>query len=338
MTNKEKYNNFYSEHTDICLFSSPWWLDAVCGKDNWDVILVEKNGIIKASFPYFLKKGRFNATYITMPTLTQKMGPYIVYDSSNISEMKKIGYEHEVYDQIISKLPKFDFFLINFNQNYKNWLPFYWNGFKQTTRYSYRISDIKNHDLVFNGYAKYKKQKIQKAKNLILQYDLDFNQFYDYFEEAVKERGETCSYSRKLFIRLCETVYEHNSGRIFYCIDENKNIHAINLTVWDNDSAYYLIAMRKNAYKNSGGTEFLVDETIKYVSQFVDIFDFEGSMIKGVEASYRWYGAQQTEYYNITKDNRIFVPLLRDMWHLLSKISLRSIKAKDKTFPSVVKK
>ncbi len=41
--------------------------------------------------------------------------------------------------------------------------------------------------------------------------------------------------------------------------------------------------MRKSDFKTSGGTEFLVDETIKYVSQFVDVFDFEGSMIKGVK-------------------------------------------------------
>ena len=63
--------------------------------------------------------------------------------------------------------------------------------------------------------------------------------------------------------------------------------------------------MRKNEYRNSGGTEFLLDETIKYVSQFVNTFDFEGSMIQGVEESFRWYGAHQTEYYNISKDNRL---------------------------------
>lgn len=323
MTSKEKYIDFYSSHPDICIFSSPWWLDAVAG-ENWDVVLVEnKNGAIIASFPYMYKKSLFGLKAVTMPPLTQKLGPYIVYDANKISEMKKLGQEHEIYQQIIDRLPKFDTLCINFDQAYKNWLSFYWAGFSQTTRYSYRIANIKDHDFVFDGYAKYKKQKIQKAKNLRLKFDLDFNAFYDYFEDTIKERGETVSYSRALFVRLCEAVYGHNAGRIFYCEDDEGNIHAINLTVWDKSAAYYLIAMRKAEYKTSGGTEFLVDETIKYVSQFVDIFDFEGSMIHGVEESFRWYGAHQTEYYSISKDNRLLLPLLRDCKNIL-----RAVKRK----------
>jgi hypothetical protein len=65
--------------------------------------------------------------------------------------------------------------------------------------------------------------------------------------------------------------------------------------------------MRKKDYNTSGGTEFLVDETIKYVSRFVDRFDFEGSMIKGVEESYRHYGACQVEYYEIKKCDNVLL-------------------------------
>lgn len=320
LNDKNIYLDFFEEHNDIPVFSSPWWLDAVCGKDGWDVILVkDKNDSIIASFPYVMNRGRIYSS-ITMPPLTQKLGPYIVYDPNKISEMKKISFEHEIYFSIIEQLPKNDFLSINFDQKYKNWLPFYWAGYNQSSRYSYRISNIKDHDFVFGGYARYKKQKIQKAKNLTLKYDLDFNKFYDYFEETIKERGEKVSYSRELFVNLCKAVYEHNQGRVFYCEDEDGNIHAENLTIWDKEAAYYLVAMRKSEYKTSGGTEFLVDETIKYVSQFVDIFDFEGSMIKGVEESYRYYGANQTEYYNISKENRILYPILRTCYHILENI------------------
>lgn len=301
MTNKQEYTEFFLSHPDICIFSSPWWLDAAAGEGKWDVVLIkDKNGVIQASFPYICLRRKFVIRHITMPVLTQKLGPYIVYDPNKITEMKKLGTEHEIYDRIIDSLPKYDYLVVNFDQSYKNWLAFYWRGFTQTTRYSYRIYNIKDHNFVFGGYAKYKKQKIQKAKNLVLKFDLDFDKFYDYFELSIKERGEKVSYSRELFKRICSAVYEHNQGRIFYCEDENKKIHAVNLTVWDNECAYYLVAMRSPDYKTSGGTEFLVDETIKYVSQYVDVFDFEGSMIKGVEESFRWYGAHQTEYYSIS--------------------------------------
>ena len=43
MTNKEKYREFYKSHPDMCVFSAPWWLDAV-SEDSWDVILIESSG------------------------------------------------------------------------------------------------------------------------------------------------------------------------------------------------------------------------------------------------------------------------------------------------------
>ncbi len=321
MTNKERYYDFYSTHPDICVFSAPWWLDTVCGEDNWDVIIIEKNGQIKGTFPYYIKAGAIGSKKIVLPELTQKLGPYIVYEKNLTSVTKRMAYEHDMYKKIIEALPKFSLFNVNFSQEYKNWLPFYWNGFKQTSRYSYQIHDIKNHEQVLRNFAKSKKYEVPKAqKTLTFKYDLPADDFYDYFEAVVHERGDKVSYSRETFKKIYHACYENESGRSFYCTDCDGNIHAINLTVWDKTAAYYLIAMRKKEYNTSGGTELLVYEVIKYVSQFVDVFDFEGSMMKGVEASYRNYGGIQTEYYNISKDNRAFMTLIRDIYHICKSI------------------
>lgn len=316
MTNKEKYIEFYENHPEICIYSSPWWLDATAGSENWDVILIEKNDNIIATFPYvYTKKIKF-IYKIGMPILTQKLGPFILYDQNIKMENRKLSYEHEIYQQIIEKLPKFDIFYAQFDQQYKNWLPFYWAGFQQTSRYSYQIYNIKNHKQVLENFNYNRKQPVKKAqKYLSLRYDLDPDSFYNYFEETIDKRNDKMQYSRDQFRKLHEAVYKHNAGRIFYCVDIQNNIHAINFTVWDKNSANYLIAIRRKEYNTSGGTEYLVYETIKYVSQFVDTFDFEGSMLKGVEASYRFYGGHQTEYYKLSKmNNKLikFYKLLRD--------------------------
>ncbi|WP_461255407.1 hypothetical protein [Treponema sp. R80B11-R83G3] len=310
MSNKNKYIEFCTERSDIPIFSQPWWLDAVC-PNSWDVILIEQNNKITASFPYYKKKIKGIFSHIGIPPLTQKLGPYIVYDSKIKSENKKIGYEHEIYGEIINKLPKCDSLKINFDWKYKNWLPFYWKGFKQTTRYTYMLDNISDHDSIINNYSKSKKQPIQKAKDIFtLKYDLPKDDFYSYFLNVVRERHEVIEFSKDLFNRLYDAVYEHKAGRTFYCIDTDKNIHAINMVVWDSECAYYLLAIRSKKYNTSGGTEFLVDETIKYVSQFVNKFDFEGSMIKGVEESYRHYGTRQIEYYTISKCDNLILRIL----------------------------
>ena len=33
-----------------------WWLDAVCGEENWDVSLVKRDNKVIGSFPFFLKQ------------------------------------------------------------------------------------------------------------------------------------------------------------------------------------------------------------------------------------------------------------------------------------------
>ncbi|MEL3901256.1 MAG: hypothetical protein P1P60_00255 [Treponema phagedenis] len=310
MTNKEKYRNFYKSHPDICVFSAPWWLDAVAG-EAWDVILIEEGGSIIASFPYVYTKGKLGIKKIEMPQLTQKLGPYIVYDK-NISYTSRIGYEHKIYQKIINALPVYDEFNISFDQNYKNWLPFYWNGFEQTVRYSYRLIEIKDYEKIFDFFTKEKKKKIKKhSDSLFFKMDMPFDVFYDYFEAVIKQRGGMVSYSRSLFKTICEHVYINNAGKIFYCVDSKDNIHAIQFVIWDSKIAYALTGIRLKEYNTTGGTEFLIYEIIKYVSQFVDVFDFEGSMIKGVEESYRYFGTQQTEYYSISKVNNKLLKLYR---------------------------
>jgi hypothetical protein len=311
--NKQRYLQFCAEHPDIPIFSQPWWLDAVC-PDQWDVILIEKSDRIVASFPYYKAKIRNIFTHIGMPPLTQKLGPYIVYDSNKTTEDKKIGYEHQVYNAIINALPKSNSFSINFDWKYKNWLPFYWRGFKQTTRYTYIIDNLTDHNSIIKNYHESKRKKINKGGPLLdLKMDLSKSLFYTYFNDVIYERGERVSFSKDLFDRLYDAIYEHHSGRTFYCTDYENNIHAINLIVWDKESAYSLIGTRKKEYNTSGGTEFLFDQQIKYVSQYVNRFDFEGSMIKGVEESYRYYGAHQTEYYQISKTTNLFLGLYKTM-------------------------
>lgn len=304
--NKNDYISFYKKQKNIPIFSSPWWLDSVCGEDSWDVILVkDSNNVIKASFPFYIQNTLLG-NRITMPVLTQKLGTYILYDYDDLSITKKIGYENEINQVIIDALPKVGSINISFNQDNKNWLQYFWNGFMQKTNYSYKIHDIKNKETINNLYKnikKYKKYDINKLKEFfIFKYDLSFDAFYKYFENAINDRYDSVSIPKDKLRNLVFSIKENKQGDIFYVTDRSDNICATSLTVWDNDSAYYLMSMRDSKNKTTGSTEFMVYNIIEYVSMFANSFDFEGSMMKGVEKSYRYYGSNMTEYYNISKN------------------------------------
>jgi len=70
MDNIEKYREFCKVELDIPLFSKAWWLDIVCGKNNWDVIVIEKGGLIVATMPYFkIKKMIFEGLLTVIYTV-----------------------------------------------------------------------------------------------------------------------------------------------------------------------------------------------------------------------------------------------------------------------------
>ena len=158
-TNKETYQAF-CDNQPIPIFSQYWWLDAVCVDAEWDVALIEKGGDVVASMPYYInKKGPFKL--ITMPPLTQTMGPYIKYPEGQ-KYARKLAYEKEMMTNLIDQLPKVDYFCQNFHSSITNWLPFYWKGFEQSTRYSYVISEFNEEiELVFQENIR---REIKKAK------------------------------------------------------------------------------------------------------------------------------------------------------------------------------
>ncbi|MDZ7795656.1 MAG: hypothetical protein U5N56_00800 [Candidatus Marinimicrobia bacterium] len=102
-SNKARYMDFCKTKENISIFSQYWWLDAVCGADNWDVIIIEKGGKVAATMPYYFvnKKG---VKHILMPLLTQTLGPYIVYPSNQKYE-NRLSFEKEVLTKIINQLP-----------------------------------------------------------------------------------------------------------------------------------------------------------------------------------------------------------------------------------------
>jgi len=71
--------------------------------------------------------------------------------------------------------------------------------------------------------------------------------------------------------------------------------------VWQDSCAYYIAGGSDPALRHSGAHSLVMWEAIQYVSQFTDHFDFEGSMVPGVERFFREFGATQTPYFTLTR-------------------------------------
>ena len=300
---KNKYLGFIKEnHTHV--FNSQWWLDATFGRD-WDSVVVESSEIVMGALPFCLSK-KFGFNLISLPVLTQKMGP-VIKCTDGLTNPERVSYENRVFKALINGLPRVAHFNQNFDHSFKNWLPFYWGGYSQTTRYTYILDGIQNQELVLNNIAIGKRQYIKKADGKIkISFDLEAENFYQFLSKNLIDKGQKVTYSLDQFKRIYEGAYLNNAGRIIYAVDDQDKLSAALFLVWDHECAYNLISTFDLSSSANGSSSLLFFKAILYCSNFCRKFDFEGSMSESIEHSYRQFGGIQVPYFNIQKSSKFF--------------------------------
>jgi hypothetical protein len=297
---REKYRQLCLSESSIPLFSQAWWLDAVAG-ESWDVVLCEKDGKILASMPFIVKKKLF-FSMLTMPVLTQHLGPWFRVESDNSS--KRLASEKDLMAALISQLPDYDYFSANWQYSRTNWLPFYWAGFKQTTRYTYVLDNLLDQDALWGQLQQNIRGDIRKAEgrfSLKVRDDLSLEDFLTLNNLVFKRQGMQMPYSAELVERIDKACAAHNSRKILIAEDSQGRHHAGVYIVWDEHSAYYLMGGGDPELRSSGATSLCMWEAIKFSAGVARRFDFEGSMLEPVERFIRGFGAVQAPYFSITK-------------------------------------
>jgi len=308
---KLKYRSFCNKEDKMPLFSKDWWLDTVCGKENWDVILVERGDTIVASLPFYLKISRkLNIRTISMPSLTQVLGPYIKYPNNQKYE-RRLSFEKEAMTELVDNLPSFDTFTQNFHYSITNWLPFYWRGFSQSTRYTYVLEDLSNLDLIWNNFSTKIRGKIRKAeKKVKIVSNDDIDLFYEINKKTFTRQNMRIPYSFELITELDKVLKNNGRRKILFAKDKNGLIHAGIYLVWDDSSVYYLMGGSDPQLRDSGAYSLLIWKAIEFSSTILNKFDFEGSMLESVETFFRSFGAVQKPYFKIKKTNSKVIKVL----------------------------
>lgn len=299
MTEKDKYRLFCRQETSIPVFLRDWWLDITCGQSNWDVLLIEQKGQICASMPLFIPlKG-----IISMPPHTQVMGIWFRSFSTDSKQLTKQALRQEYCKRLIGRLPKHSSYCQNFHHSFTDWLPFYWNNFKQTTRYTYVLDNIHDETSLWQNMSQGMRRNITKAKNrnkIKIERGIPTNDFLDVYQQTFKRQKIKTLGDLRVLSELIAESRRRGQGEVWGGYDADGNLHAAAFIVWQKSGAWYIAGGGNPQLRHSGAHSLVLWECIKHVAQFTDHFDFEGSMIPGVEHFFRAFGAKQLPYFQIT--------------------------------------
>lgn len=304
MTNKEKYNVFCdSKKAYIPIFSQPWWLDSVCGADNWDVYVVDKNGEYKAAMPYYIEL-RDGCKVITKAKNTQNNGILIAYPK-NQKYTTRLDYEDRIINEIIEFIESMGLTIYEqqYHYSFQNWLPFFWNNYSAMIRYTYVIEDTSDLKIVEENYSPNVRNGLRKAEKTVhlCNEEISVEDFFEVNKMSFERQGKEIPYNLDFVRNIYLEGKKREAVKILAAEDAEENIHSVAFLVWDTESVYYLLNGTNPKFKNSQANCFLIHESIKFAHELNLKFDFEGSVIKPIENAFRQYGGIRKPYFRIYK-------------------------------------
>ena len=236
-----------------------------------------------------------------MPKFTQTLGP-LFKPMVNIGEYKKRSIEITALSEILSSISYFQYIKTNCHYSFSNILPFHWNGFDSSVRYTYVLEDLSSLDQIFANITPKYQNKILKAEKLGIK--IVESEDIDLFIDTIKKSLPEDIFSRTvLFIRKINDVCkQHDSRKIYFAIDPNGLVHSALFVIYDSKCAYNLIQGGDKELRKSGANILAMWHSIKEMSKTSRIYDFEGSMLENIEIVFRSFGAIQKPYYSVTKN------------------------------------
>jgi hypothetical protein len=292
---KQKYQSFLTENPYLPIYIQDWYLDLVCGKENWDAAVVEKAGKVVAVLPYCVKRNRF-FKWIGMPLLSKMHGPYVAHQYNNAR------HHHAMVHDLVSQLPKVDFYQQAMSYDFQNWLPYLWDGYSQVTLYSYVLDDLRGDVLLSNMDADCRRRVKIGGGTLALKTDVSLKVLHQLLTKTFERQNLKPPFGYQYLEKYYLELKTHSSCALLAVVDKEQNVQSVALLIWDKTSSYYLLeANHPNGDKNA--SIYLKWLAIKYTHEVLKLtkFDFEGSISKRIEKIYREFGAKAMPYFVIKK-------------------------------------
>jgi len=288
-----------------------WWLDIVCGKDNWNVCLSQnKDGGFQGCLVYFQnRKGPLN--FIKMPALTSYSGLWLHYPEKMVKPSSKYSFDKQVIQELVAQLPSHHFFYQQLHPALQNSLPFYWEGFQTSRRYSYILEDIKHTEQVYSQFKGSIRTAIKAAKK---NYSIKESDSITDLLQLHRDKKDNPPYDLELFEQLYHQVQAKSQGKLFIAINSAQQPCAALYLVWDTHCAYFLSSVRHSDRAEHHVMAYLIWEAIQFAATKVNRFDFdfEGSIHPGIEHFFREFGGTLQPIIKLSKTSNL-------LFHLISK-------------------
>ncbi len=274
------------------VFCRSWWLEA--SATNARVLGYFEERRLIAGIPLTCES-KYGIRVCGMPKYTAAWG--VVIEPLSGKLVTRAARETEILKIFAQRLATESFFVQSFHPTLQNWLPFYWNGFRQTTRFLYAFDELNDLNRLWDGFSRERQADIRKSVELGLRFEL--------CDSADVFAGHPRRSSRSLqkLSTLCAAAKERDSGECFAVKDKNGQVQAANLMVWDAKNAYLFTPGFSRGANTADHTAsaLLTWHLIQFCAERSLVMSLWGALDPLTDEFFRSFGARQIAYNWIVK-------------------------------------
>jgi hypothetical protein len=287
------WDELVQNSSESSVFCRSWWLRAV---GEFRILGYFEDNELIAGIPVFFER-HLGVQVCTMPRLTPTLGVVILTPSGNANKLT--ARRHSIIGALAKELSRYRLFFQAMHPSLTDWLPFYWAGFRQTTRYTYVI-DLTDLDQAWGEMNSNTRKQITKAEKLgIRMVPCGIEDVYKCECESHARRGTKPRHSQEVLRRIHDAALQHSSGACLAAVDKDGQLLAGSFMVWDRNRAYGLVCGNSD---RQGPAGFAIQwHEIQSAAALSRVYDLAGSMIEGVAFFNQGFGAKQVPYHFIIK-------------------------------------
>lgn len=296
---KAHYIECCRQQTDLPLFARPFWWDAQSA--DWDVLSFSHQGI--TSYLPFVVEKKWTTRFLRNPHL-------IPYVHAVWSEWASPEAEATLMDGLLRHLPPYD--VLDLDLCWRQAFPVPNQGPSHRFKHT-QVLTLTDELTLLSGLKPALKRQIKKAEAALhMKESHDLQEFLNLYHKTFQRQSLSAAVPDHAFEKAWEACRQNACGKLWLCCDEEHHNHAAIFVVFDAHTAYYLAGGSDPAFSGSGAMSGLMWHVITQCrldgKQF---FDFEGSMLPGVDRFFRNFAPRQMPYLNVHQNKSLLHKLYK---------------------------
>jgi len=268
---------------------------------DWSAYIIEDDNKWQMVFPFRVAKKYF-LSYFLQPKFTQFLGPAFKPFSGKAS--KELQWKNKALDLLCKRI-KQDFSYVNFNMHpgMDYTIPFVWNKFRVSPRFTYQIQLSDRSLTEIEGEVQ--KGKIQMHKAIQAGFSFEelesAHDLVDLFARLKsKAIGHLTPKDYSDFAEMLKPLWEKGYAKVFKLSSPDGELAGGMVLYIYKGCLTYAFSVADPKFSKLSIGHALIWKSVQYAKeQGLDLVDFEGSMIPEIERVFRRFGAKPTTYLNV---------------------------------------